>query len=137
MKYTVQAVIFNDDKEVLGVSRKEDHEDMGLVGGKVDPKDHEYDEDKFRSPYEAAIYRECKEETGLDINMETSEVVFQMYKDDFMSITYLIKDWSGDIETDEPHAVKWTNFDELISGSFGKYNRLVSDSLTNMGIEFK
>ena len=128
MKRTVQAIIFNDNGEILSVSRKTDHNDFGLIGGKVDPED---------DSLEDALIRETKEETGLDIDMKTAEMVFAIHKDGFMGYTYLIKDWSGTIQTDEPHVVKWTYFTEIISGSFGRYNSLVAESLNDLGIEFK
>jgi ADP-ribose pyrophosphatase YjhB (NUDIX family) len=127
MKYAVQAVILNDKGEVLAVSRKDNHDDFGLVGGKVDPEDH--------TPT-FAMLREVKEETGLTINRDTMEIVFQMHKDGYMGITYLVKDWEGEIQTDEPHVVKWTTFNEIMRGSFGKWNNMVRESLNSMGIEF-
>lgn len=135
MRYTVQAVIFNDKREVLGVSRKTDHTDFGLVGGKVDKED--FNGWNGYTPFERALIRETKEETGLDIDMTTAEMVFSIHKNGFMGYTYLIKEWSGKIHTEEPHIVKWTSFDELIGGSFGKYNKMVVESLTDMGIKFK
>ena len=128
MKYAVQAVILNDKGEVLAVSRKDDHNDFGLVGGKMDPED--------LTP-KAAIAREVFEETGIRINTATMQVVFQMHRDDYMGITYLIKQWHGEINTDEPHVVKWTSFDEVMIGSFGYWNNMVRDSLDSMGVEFK
>ena len=66
MKYVVCAVILNDKGEVLSVSRKDNHNDAGLIGGKVDQ--HEI--------LKEALYREVHEETGLSINVETTELVF-------------------------------------------------------------
>lgn len=128
MKYSVQAVIFNDKREVLAVSRKTDHNDFGLAGGKMDPED---------ASLEDALHREVMEETGLDIDMDTAELIFAIHKDGFMGYTYLIKDWCGEINYNEPHVVKWTNFHTILVGSFGRYNRLVSDSLKDMGVNFK
>lgn len=54
----VQIVLLNKKGEVLAVSRKHDHNDFGLIGGKVD---------EGENVVEAAI-RETKEETGLDIS---------------------------------------------------------------------
>lgn len=128
MKYSVQAVILNDKGEVLAVSRKTDHNDFGLAGGKVDPED---------DSLENALSREVYEETGLSINTKTMDLVFAIHKDGYMGYTYLIKDWSGEIQTDEPHVVKWTYFAEIITGSFGRYNSLVGESLNDLGIKFK
>ncbi len=136
MKYSVQAVILNDKGQVLAVSRKDNHDDFGLVGGKVDPEDFISDGKHF-SPMEKAMEREVYEETGLVVKMNSAEIVFQMHKDGYMGITYLITDWSGELSTDEPHVVKWTYFAEIMTGSFGRYNCLVGESLNDLGIKFK
>jgi len=128
IKYAVQAVILNDKGEVLAVSRKDNHNDFGLVGGKVDLEDLNPEE---------AMARETFEETGLRINTATMQVVFQMHKDGYMGITYLIRQWSGEINTNEPHMVKWVPFEVVMNGSFGNWNTMVHNSLTSMGIEHK
>ena len=124
MKISTQVVLINPEGLVLGVSRKKDHNDMGLVGGKMEPED--------KTPEDTAI-RECKEETGLDIS--NLRLVFAIHKDGFMGYTYLA-DYTGEINHSEPHVVKWIPFERLILGSFGKYNKLVFESLTDMGVKF-
>ena len=128
VKVSVQVVLLNNKGEVLAVSRKTDHNDYGLIGGKKDPED--LDET------DTAI-RETKEETGLDIS--NLRMIFSMHKDGYMGYTYLA-DYIGEIDYDkekEPHVVKWTNFQTIIDGSFGQWNALVAESLTNMGIKIK
>ena len=121
----VQIVLLNDKNEVLAVSRKDDHADFGLVGGKVDPED--------KTPEDAAI-RETKEETGLDIT--NLRLVYAMHKNGIMGYTYL-SDWTGEINTDEPHVVKWTAFEVVMTGSFGYWNQKVVESLNDLGVEMK
>ena len=128
MKYAVQAIILNGFNEVLCVSRKEDHTSFGCPGGKVDPED---------TSLEDALAREVKEETGLDVDTSSFIQVFSMHKDGYMGYTYFIANWNGIINTDEPHVVKWGVFDDLKNGTFGEWNTLVAESLTNMGIKFK
>lgn len=124
MNKAVQIVLLNNDGEVLAVSRKDDHSDFGLVGGSVEPNE---------SITDAAI-REAKEETGLDVfNLR---MIFSMHRNDYMGYTYLA-DYSGEIQTEEDHVVKWTNFQTIIDGKFGKWNKMVSESLTSMDIKFK
>jgi len=134
MKKTVQAIIFNENMEVLAVSRKTDHNDFGLAGGKVDEEDYQSLE---YTPLKAALKREVMEETGLDVDVDNAELIFAIHKDGYMGYTYLIKSWSGEIQTDEPHVVKWTHFSEIMMGSFGRYNTLVGESLNDLGIKFK
>jgi 8-oxo-dGTP pyrophosphatase MutT (NUDIX family) len=134
MKYAVQAVILNDKGEVLAVSRKDDHNDFGLCGGKVDEDDYNH------HPIEPKLYaieREVKEETGLTVNMDSATLIFQTHKGGYMGITYLIPHWSGEIHTEEPHVVKWVSFETVMRGSFGKWNRMVHESLVSMGIPHK
>jgi hypothetical protein len=52
-----------------------------------------------------------------------------------MGFTYLA-DYTGEINHDEPHVVEWLPFEVLVKGSFGKYNKMVSESLTDMGIKY-
>src|ERR1035437_3070592 len=58
MKKAVCILVYNDDGEILAVSRKNDPNDLGLPGGKVDPGETE----------EEAVVREMLEETGLEIS---------------------------------------------------------------------
>lgn len=123
---TAQVVLINPQGLILGVSRKNDHNDFGLPGGKMDPEDN-------GDPMATAI-RECKEETGLDVS--DLQLVFAIHKSGNMGYTYLAK-YSGEINHNEPHVVKWVPFQVLINGSFGRYNEMVSESLSSMGVEYK
>jgi 8-oxo-dGTP pyrophosphatase MutT (NUDIX family) len=129
IKHSVTAIILNDKNQVLGVSRKDDHEDFGLVGGKVDKED---------ISLETAIAREVMEETGLTINTDTMVQILSMHKvmsNGYMGHTYVIRDWSGEIDTNEPHVVKWLTFADLELGSFGDWNRIAKESLQSIGVD--
>jgi len=123
---TGQIVLINEEGLILGVSRKDNHNDFGLPGGKMDPEDN-------GDPMVTAI-RECKEETGLDVS--DLQLVFAIHKSGNMGYTYLAK-YSGEINHNEPHVVKWVPMQVLINGSFGRYNQMVSESLTDMGVEYQ
>ena len=123
MKIAAQVVLINQDGLFLGVSRKNNHYDFGLCGGKMEPIDD-------GDPKKTAI-REALEETGLIIS--NLRLVFAMHKDGYMGYTYLA-DYEGEINHNEPHVVKWLHFVELTKGSFGYYNKLVGQSLEDMGI---
>ena len=125
MKVSTHVVLINPDGLVLGVSRKNNHNDFGIIGGKQDPED-------CGDPMVTAI-RECKEETGLDVS--NLRLIFAIHKDGYMGYTYLA-DYTGEINHNEPHVVKWLSFEFLVAGSFGKYNELVSESLTDMGVKY-
>lgn len=126
MNGTVQVVLLNTDGLVLGVSRKTDHNDFGLVGGSLE----DYD-----TTAEAGAIRETKEETGLDIS-NLRLIYLKTSSDGRIGYTYLA-DYTGDIAYDEPHVVKWTTFSELIKGSFGRWNLEVYHSLLNLGENVK
>lgn len=123
---TAQVVLINKDGLVLGVSRKTDHNDMGLPGGKMDPEDD-------GNPLNTAI-RETLEETGLRIS--NLKLVFAIHKSGNMGYTYMA-DFEGEINHNEPHVVKWVPFEVLVAGSFGRYNQLVSESLDSMGVKYQ
>ena len=126
LKYSVQAVILNKHNQILAVSRKNNHEDFGLVGGKVDKTD---------KSLKSALIREIKEETGLKVKKKHLHKIFQIHKGGKMSITYYCTKYSGLIYTNEPHVVKWGSIEDIIKGTFGKYNKLVQECLIDMGIK--
>lgn len=121
---TAHVVIINEEGLVLAVSRKEDHTNFGLPGGKMEDEDQ-------NSPV-ATAFRETKEETG--VYPMGLELIFATHMDGKMGFTYLAKDYHGDIGTNEPHTVEWVPFQRLINGGFGKYNQLVYNSLKDMGV---
>jgi 8-oxo-dGTP pyrophosphatase MutT (NUDIX family) len=122
---TVQVVMINKDGEVLAVSRKDDHTDFGLPGGKIEPQD---------LSIKMGAIREVKEETGLlAFNLE---LIFAMHRNGKMGYTYLA-DFEGEINTEEPHVVKWSNYQEIINGRFGEWNKLVYKTLLSKGIKVK
>lgn len=127
VKYAVMAIIFNEEGQVLMVSRKDNHSDFGLSGGKVDPEDNSLEE---------ALAREVKEETGLDIS--NPRIIYVKFRDGYLGYTFLC-DHTGEVNYDkekEPHVVKWGDFREVERGSFGWWNTQVAESLEGMGIEF-
>jgi 8-oxo-dGTP pyrophosphatase MutT (NUDIX family) len=118
--------LINPEGLILGVSRKDNHKDFGLPGGKM--------EDEDMGNIQTTAIRETKEETGLDIT--NLQMIFATHKHGYMSYTYLAQ-YSGEINHNEPHVVKWVPMQVLINGCFGKYNELVAESLKDMGVEFQ
>ncbi len=101
--------------KILAVSRKDDPNDFGMPGGKVEPGEE---------PWEAAT-RECKEETGLDAKL-ISYIPFHDQIDDNGYHCYTFKAVvDGNINTDEDGVVRWVKPEVLMAGSFGPYNKIV------------
>lgn len=116
-------LLFNQGK-ILSVSRKDDPNAKGLVGGKVD----------VGETFLQAAVRECYEETGLEAFGLIP--VFSRIDGDFFAIVYLAQ-WKGEIhKTSEKESgvVEWVSWDELKTGPFGVYNAALEKSLIENGL---
>ena len=111
-KNTVAILLYNNEGDILAVSRKDDCTAFGLPGGKVEAEDESL---------EAAAIREVKEETGLDISLLRKIFSYKNEDKDTIGTTFTA-DWQGEINTQEKGVCKWTTFEELKKGPFGKYN---------------
>jgi 8-oxo-dGTP pyrophosphatase MutT (NUDIX family) len=112
-KLAAVALIYKDiffQGKLIGVSRKNDPNDFGLPGGKLEGNE---------SLYEAMV-REVKEETGLVVKKAIP--LFFRECDGFLSVVYLVEKYEGVISTKEEGVVKWITFDDLKKGTFGEYN---------------
>jgi 8-oxo-dGTP pyrophosphatase MutT (NUDIX family) len=94
-KSSAHVVVLNNNGQVLCVSRKDDHNDFGLPGGKIEKKD---------ISNKAAAIRETLEETGIIV--KEAKLIYAEHRRGSMGYTYLATEWYGDIETEEPHIVK-------------------------------
>lgn len=103
----------NDPSLILGVSRKDNPNNFGLPGGKVDPGE----------TLQQAVIREIKEETGLDLIDPQMVAEFPCYGE----VNYLTSTWvgkvSGDFDTQESGRVAWVTWQKLFEGSFKDYNK--------------
>ena len=112
-------VLINDKNEILSVSRKFDHSDFGLIGGKV----------QNGESIETAAIRETKEETGL--NISDLRCIYKTIYNGAMCHTF-VANYNGEIHTDEQHVVKWNNIETINNGRFGEYNKVVTSRLIDM-----
>ncbi|KAI9024210.1 hypothetical protein DFJ74DRAFT_667708 [Hyaloraphidium curvatum] len=125
---------------VLAVSRRSDHTDFGLPGGKLEPR--EADELDFTG----AALRELKEETGISLDRGDVELCFAAEEragepDAFVTHTFRVKEKSdfyrrnanpldAKFDTEESGRVAFVTWDALLAGCFGDYNARLLASLT-------
>ena len=121
MKQAVCILIVDDIKNLfLSVSLKEDHSDMNMPGGKVEPNE---------SLIEASI-REVKEETGFDVY--NLEFMYQGADKNFNVVTYYTNDFKGKLATQENHVVRWLPLIHLTkSKQWTEYNTIIYNLYNN------
>lgn len=129
MRKAVCLILKNEKGEILAVSRKDNHELFGLIGGKVDIDDNSLEE---------AIIRETKEETNLDVfNLKLVDSrEYGISEDTLYEQNCFTGDYNGELlSQDELNAkgefgiVKWVNQEVLENGFFGEYNKIVFDKI--------
>jgi 8-oxo-dGTP pyrophosphatase MutT (NUDIX family) len=123
--FTVAAVILNQKREILAVSRKKDHEDLGLPGGKIDPGERAME----------AIRREVFEETGLQITVVRP--LYLSLADDgrpLPALAVYVPWWWGEPESKEGARTVWVPPARLleINCSFRLYNARLFEHMRTM-----
>ena len=135
MSYQKQAVLLlyinpENGQEVLSVSRKDNHAQLGLPGGKV-----ETDETLIQG-----LCREFREEIGVSLDPNCIEFLFQDWDTDYDTLTYV---YSGTLKlpptpfiNTEGARVEYVSAAELISpehSPFSEYNlKMFKEFISNL-----
>ncbi len=122
----VLALMVNPKGEVLAVSRKTNHEDLGFPGGKPEPGE----------TYEKALAREIFEETGCQIFPPFETVFATVDNAGYLAIAYLVRDWFGEPVAREAGKVLWVPPERLIERSctWWDYNEALFETLKSTGL---
>ena len=110
----VGALLIRANGDVLAASRKNDHNDLGLPGGKLEPGETEHQ----------ALVRELLEETG--VRAVRYHRLFGMPDPGgYWFVTFLVVEWTGEIESREGASVCWVPPLRMLQPScqFRDYNR--------------
>ena len=111
-KKAVCGLLFHKNK-ILSVSRKDNHNDFNLFGGKLEEGE----------TWEEALIRECYEETGNNINI--IPVYYEAMCDDTLVRAYICvaTDWDLDYPERDLAVVEFLAPTKLTEGAFGGYNK--------------
>lgn len=116
-KLAVCGILFDDEYNILTVSRKNDPNKIGMVGGKVD--DGETLED--------AIIRECFEETGIKVKIKDNRPTYTDIDGDYEVTCFQLEridSTTYPVSENETGIVKFVPVGELLSDKspFYQYN---------------
>lgn len=111
-------VVLLKDGKVLAVSRKHDHSDFGLPGGKLDGQEL----------FEEAARRELLEETSIVAGKMTK--VWERFDGDLYAEVFLVHDWTGEAKQMEGGLVQWVDWSVIEAGSFGHFNTQLREILS-------
>ena len=120
MQFAVVGVVLNRQGQVLAVSRKDDHDDLGFPGGKLEPGETAF----------AALRRECHEETGIYVvdatkAFEATDCTGKVCR------AYMVIHWIGPAVAREGARVEWVRWSDLMTPacSYRDYNRQLFEFL--------
>lgn len=108
-------VLIIEDGKVLAVSRKDDHTNMSLPGGKLN----------LHEDHVSCAIRETYEETGYHVLLDLETSPFHDVYDGYSVVTFLAKRLTtvaDETAPEETGLVKFVPLQEILDGSFGEYH---------------
>lgn len=121
--HVVAAIIFSPQRDRVLISRRHEHLHQGgkweFPGGKIEPGE----------AAGAALARELHEELGIDINIDTSELLTEVshdYPEKSVNIQFWqVVEFTGEALGREQQEVRWVSVSQLDTLSFPPANRAV------------
>lgn len=110
---SVVLIAINNEGKVLSVSRKTDHNDFGLIAGKIEENE---------TP-EKAVIRELREETGIETNINSLKLLFQVFINQENFYIFLLKTDKTPKQMENEGVSKWSDWEEVLKGSHGIINK--------------
>lgn len=117
---------------VLSISRPDDRDDVGLIGGSIEPEDGDLHHDRDATLRRAAA-RELREEAGVALAPEAFAPVFEALVGATRVTTFAVRgpfpfDAVALGRNEEGH-VGWATPEAVCAGRYGAYNRSLLDAL--------
>jgi 8-oxo-dGTP pyrophosphatase MutT (NUDIX family) len=107
--------IINSEYKVLSCSRRREPDQLGLVGGKIDPGETPMD----------AVIRETMEETGVRLDAADLIEIYRGADDSGVVTVGYVRTgtkYVRPIKMEDDINVKWADWEELFDGPFPRYN---------------
>ena len=118
--------VFEKDEQYLAISRKDNYNDFGFVGGKIDKTEFAY----------TAMCREVREEVGVRI---INALPFFLFPDSKgrLCLAFYIEKYEGELRSLEGPPIKWVSpeFLELPTNTYHEYNKELFKHLRELEIK--
>ena len=132
MQLAVCVLVRDSEGRVLSISRPHNPDDVGLIGGGVEPEDGDPVADRAGTLRRAAA-RELREEAGIQVDLEQLRPVFAAMGRTRWAVTFVVDGPVGApvLGLNEEGIVSWASAAAVCAGSFGDYNRALFAALAS------
>jgi 8-oxo-dGTP pyrophosphatase MutT (NUDIX family) len=137
-------ILMNQDGNILSVSRKTNHLDKGLPGGKCDGNET-YMEAAIREVFEETGYIVADLEPVFMADGDTGEAISSLDNPPVNSknkipcnaVTFVAKSYNKVSEATETGRVDWVKPSDICTGSFAKYNTALLQKMSTKNVIIK